>query len=252
MRILVMLLAASLAGSIAMSQEMPRAMPADAADLEKKLTADPEDLPARQELIGIYTKRMSMPMMSSQAEGRRGYLVHLQWLVEHHPEAALAALPGMGLLRPDEADRVLGWWQGVLGKRGSEAEVVFTAGNFFGARDVRKGIALLRQSGKLGAARAAQALGTTYFGVLLAASRPDDAARMHLIADPALAAEVQAELEQSAEPAVYGTTGGWLVCFNRPAPRDEYVALGRTLVTRARAAEPTNPRWAQAFKCMEK
>ena len=238
-----------LAVSAAAPQEMP---PADTADLEKKVAASPDDLTARLQLINIYIRRMAMPMLSTQAEGRKGYLPHVQWLIEHRPEAALPALPGMAALRPEEADRVLGWWQAALERRGSEAAVVFNAGNFYGTRDVRKGIELLKKSRSLGAPRAAQALGPTYFGVFLAASRPEDAARMHLAADPSLAADVRAELEKSTDTDIYGTTGGWLVCFDRPAPRADYVALGKMLVERALAAEPANPRWAQAAKCAQK
>jgi len=238
-----------LAMSAIVAQEMPST---DAADLEKKVAANPDDLPARLELINMYIRRMTMPMLSSQAEGRKGYLAQVQWVIEHRPEAALPALPGMATLRPEEADRVLQWWQAALQSRGSDAAVVFNAGNFYGTRDVRKSIELLKKSRTLGAPRAAQALGTTYFGVFLAASRPEDAARMHMVADPSLAAEVRAELEKSTDTDIYGTTGGWLVCFDRPAPNADYVAFGKTLVERALAAEPANPRWAQAAKCAQK
>jgi hypothetical protein len=260
------LVTACLAMSVAAAQEMPRATgqpmpgqmmgqampPGDAADLEKKVAANPDDTASRMELIGIYIRRMNMPMMSTQAEGRKGYLPHLEWVIEHHPEAALPALPGMGILHPEEAERVLGWWEKAMERHPNAPTVVFNAGNFYGTRDVRKGIELLKKSRTLGAPRAAQALGTTYFGVFLAVSRPEEASRMHLVPDAALAGDVRAELERSSDTDVYGTTGGWLVCFDRPAPRADFVAFGKTLVERAQKAEPNNPRWAQAVKCTQR
>lgn len=197
--------------------------------------ADP--LKEHLEQINMYQRRMQMPMLSSQMEGRQGYLTEIQWLIENHPEAALPAVSGMAMLQEKEAERVFGWWKQALAKHSKDAEITFVAANFHGGRNTREAIRLLKQARELGAPKAAQSLGTMYFGALMGA-------------DPTLAIEVTGELERSTEPEIYGTTGGWLVCFQQPKPKPEYIEIGRKLVEKARAAEPNNPRWAKAAACM--
>jgi beta-lactamase regulating signal transducer with metallopeptidase domain len=67
-----------------------------AQELEAKLKSNPEDMPARTQLLGAYQQQQF-----KSPEARRARQGHVLWLVEHHPEADVLATSFGGL------DRVL-------------------------------------------------------------------------------------------------------------------------------------------------
>jgi hypothetical protein len=254
MRTLVV--SAFFAAALAWAQMPAMNMPVTAEEalrLEETLKKDPADWSARQRLARFFVSRMEMgAMRDQQMQARGAWLEHVAWLIEHRPEAAGEAAAGMGGVQPQQAGRVLELWKAALARRPAEPEVLVSAAMFQTWHDLPASIALLKQARGLGSMRAGSLLAGTYFGIFVAASRADVGAGLRPPINGGLAPEVQKELEASTDVEVYGTTGGWLVCFNRPAPRAEYVALGERLVRRALAAEPANRRWGQALACLEK
>ena len=72
----------------------------EAALLEEKLTADPEDLTSRTKLLGYYWKRLLEPDGSALAARRR----HVVWLVRNSPDAAVLGYPEGTISRKADPD----------------------------------------------------------------------------------------------------------------------------------------------------
>ena len=252
-----MLPAALWLGAAAAWAQMPGMnMPVGAEEAlhhEETLKSKPDDLEARRRLVQFFVARMGMPgMRDQQNDSRMKYVLHASWMIAHRPEAAGEAAPGLAYTKPEETDALLALWKPVLEKRSGEAEVLLSAAMFYTWRDLPRALSLLREARRLGSARAGSQLAATYFGVFVAASRNDLGSGLRPPLDGGMAPALQKELEASSEVEIYGTTGGWLVCFDRPAPRVEYVELGKRLVERALAADPANRRWLQAMECVKR
>ncbi len=74
--------------------------PDEAALLEEKLAADPEDLISRTKLLGYYWKRLSEPDGSALDARRR----HVLWLVRNMPEAEVLGRPQATISRKADPD----------------------------------------------------------------------------------------------------------------------------------------------------
>jgi hypothetical protein len=236
--------------------QMPGGMPITAEEAlshEETLKKQPDDLDAHKKLAQFFVARMAMQGMRDQLiDARAKYVLHTSWLISQHPEAAGEAAPGLAGVRREDADKLFALWKPVLEKRSAEPDVLVSAAMYYTWRDLPRALALLTEARRQGSARAASQLAGTYFGIFVAASRADLGAGLKPPIDGGLAPELQMQLDASTDIEVYGTTGGWLVCFDRPSPRPEYVELGTRLVTRALAAQPGNKRWAQAMECVKR
>jgi hypothetical protein len=245
-----------LAAAAAWAQMPGMNMPVSAEEAlrhEETLKSKPDDLEAHRRLALFFVARMGMPgMREQQMDSRRKYLQHAGWLIEKHAEAAGDAAPGLAWVKPEEMDALLALWKPVLEKRATEPDVLLTAAMYYTWRDLPRALTLLRDARGKGSTRAAAQLAATYFGVFVAASRNDLGAGLRPPLDGGMAPALQKELEASTDVEVYGAAGGWLVCFDRPSPRSEYVALGKRLVQRALAAEPGNARWSKAMDCVKR
>jgi hypothetical protein len=75
-----------LAEAMRLSSEGSRLTEAQAVALEQKVKHDPEDLPARTQLLGYYGRQYRSEPARRAREG------HALWLIEHHPEAGAAGV----------------------------------------------------------------------------------------------------------------------------------------------------------------
>jgi hypothetical protein len=244
---------AALSAAAAWAQMPGMNMPVTAEEalkLEDTLKRDPDNLEAHKRLAQFFVMRLAMPGMREQMmDSRNKYVQHTSWLIAQRPEASGEAASGLAWVRSEDADALLSLWKPVLERRPGDAEVLVSAAMYYTWRDLPRALALLEDARRRGSMRAGSQLAGTYFGIFVAASRPDLGSGLKPPLDGGMAPELVKQLEASTDVEVYGTTGGWLVCFDRPSPRPEYVELGTRLVTRALAAQPSNQRWAQAMEC---
>jgi hypothetical protein len=225
----------------------------EALRLEDTLKADPDNLDAHQRLARFFVMRLGMQGMRDQMmDSRTKYVQHVSWLIAKHPEAAGEAASGLAWVRPEDTEALLALWKPVLEKRSGDPETLASAAMYYTWRDLPRALSLLQDARRLGSMRAGAQLAGTYFGIFVAASRADLGAGLKPPLDGGMAPELVKRLDASTDVEIYGTTGGWLVCFDRPSPRPEYVELGKRLVTRALAAEPSNRRWTQAMECVKR
>lgn len=109
--------------------------------LEKKLSANPDDISSRAKLIGYY---------QFKREQRGSFLNHIQWLVEHAPQSPLARSPFIQL-SPEEPEykKLAGAWDVAVQKNGKNDEVLGNAGIFFCHSESLKAEKLLQEAQKL-------------------------------------------------------------------------------------------------------
>ncbi len=105
----------------------------DVARLEARLAADPEDLEARVQLIGYHGRTDRAGLAEDRAERVRLVL----WMIEHHPELAVAQL-GPGELTGDEYGRAAALWDAAVRARPGDAVVARNAAGFFAGRDAER------------------------------------------------------------------------------------------------------------------
>jgi hypothetical protein len=240
-----------------------RLTPEGAARLESALAANPQDVPARVRLISYYYQRMI-------AEPRSR---HVLWLIENHPEANIfrVAADVTSMKFPD--------WTGLNTQAGYErAKALWLKQTLRYATDTRilanaADASVLEPDVRLRLVRRLRVLEpknpewSTWLAVVYArasrdvffAREPGSGSR-DFTGPPNLrsgfttplpmAAELKKELETSSDAALVGETGELLTSeaallrTSRTTPEIAASdAFGKSLLKRARALEPVNPRW---------
>ena len=152
--------------------------PAEAAAIEARLRANPEDFAARARLLAYYHRA---DIADSAESAKRVFALSI-WLVEHHPESELLASPfalsGLRVL-PENYAGVARSWERAIGAHPNDARVFFNAATFYrGSNDVRYR-ACLRQAAALDPDNANYGvpLGILYVEAMLSRSDPIFAAK---------------------------------------------------------------------------
>lgn len=222
-----------------------------AAELEQRLAANPQDLEARTQLIGYYFSNGYLPL----------WLKHLEWAIDNHPEAALhETYPGRiaadRTIVQDEAawQRIQNLWRRKAIENPANVEVLLHAVAFLQDRDETRRL--------LETARAIAPSDPRPLGVLAGRWVFDifglfiDSPERNLRARQALEA-----LLESRDADLVGTVGnahniGGLLVSQRVPPeqkerhaaflRDKFSASER-LLERAIQLDPQNPKWPEAL-----
>jgi hypothetical protein len=237
--------------------------PEGAARLESALAGDPQDVSARVRLISYYHQQMI-------AEPR---IRHILWLIENHPEANVfrvaADLTAMrfpdwtGLNTQAGYERAKALWKRQTERYPTDTRILANAvdASVF-EPDAR--LRLVRQLRVLEpnnsewttwlAAVYARASRDVFFarepgsGSRSVAGRPY--LRLGFTTPLPMAEELKMELETSTDAALVGETGELLISAaalvetSRSTPElAASDAFGKSLLKRARALEPANPRW---------
>ncbi len=214
---------------------------AEATSLERSLQSDPENLPARSELILYYAGSGQTDWGAAEADRRR--FRHALWVVEHHPEWGLAGAPE-AIPSPGEAAfyaPMRAAWERQIAAHPHDAGVLLNAGRFFENTGFSNAESLLRMAvaadPRLEAAR--EELGALYGRTLTAArvyapGRDGEAGRRATAAEATrmLAASTDAlELGSAAEAMLaagdeYYRRGEIDSAFDEPAERLLQRAIG--------------------------
>jgi hypothetical protein len=242
--------------------------PEGAARLESGLASDPQDVTARVRLISYYHQRMI-------AEPR---VRHILWLIENHPEAnvfrvaadvsAMRFPDWTGLNTQAGYERAKALWLRQTERYSTDTRILANAvdASVFDA-DAR--LRLVRQLRVLEpnnsewttwlAAVYARASRDVFFAREPGSGSRSFTARPYLrlgFTTPLpMAEELKTELETSTEAALVGETGELLMSEAALLRTSGYTpemaasdAFGRSLLKRARALEPANPRWQRQSK----
>ena len=107
----------------------------DVARLEHQLAANPEDLPARLNLMAYYQRADR----SGREEDRAKRVQHALWLIEHHPDSELlhsfVSRFSQRELTPAEYRRAVTLWDAAAQAQPADAAVQWNASSFFQALD---------------------------------------------------------------------------------------------------------------------
>lgn len=227
----------------------------DANRLEEIVSKDPENLEAREQLLRYYFYNAQGLAGPYGAQPER--LRHIQWLIEHHPEADLTGsveamiLPG----GPDSAatrafERVRDLWKQQAANRSNDPRVLGNAGTFFESGDRELAADLLQQAAQKDAddARWSSRLADLYTKAMLDYGKSP--------ADPkseALAKKARAELEKSTDARLTGEAGRILAeraarFLPDSALLEDYNIFTEQLLVKAQAVDPDNPAWSATLK----
>ena len=103
----------------------------DAARLEQKLAANPDDLQARLKLMAYYERADR----SGRQEDRAKRVQHALWLIEHHPDSELlhsyVSRFSKGELAPADYRRAVALWDTAAKAKPGDAAVQWNAASFF-------------------------------------------------------------------------------------------------------------------------
>lgn len=107
----------------------------DAARLEQRLAANPDDFPARLKAMAYYQRADR----SGRQEDRAKRVQHALWLIEHHPDSELLHSPvsrfSKGELAPADYRRAVALWDTAAKRRPADAAVQWNAASFFQGLD---------------------------------------------------------------------------------------------------------------------
>lgn len=101
----------------------------EAADLERRLESDPDDIKARAQLLGYYK---TAGFKSSEA--REAHLRHILWVIEHRPESSLAGDPYATVRQksqPEAYAQAKALWLTQVDAHPRDARVAWNAAQFF-------------------------------------------------------------------------------------------------------------------------
>jgi TonB family protein len=224
-----------------------------AAALEQKLAANPEDEEARETLLVFYTiKQMcsqrirgGLPTapecgdrdLDLQTAANRRNSLSL-WLIDHHPESHLN---GMGMILPQidpngyEEARI--HWLTQMNLHPNDARVLLNAVGTIAYQNTKEKIDLMQRARKLDPAIGTEPLAGLYSAILLSGN------------EPGLAAQIRNELQGSNDIALVGSVGRQVVeGGSTQMSASERYALANELVTHAQSLEPQNPDWADLME----
>jgi TonB family protein len=225
--------------------------PAEASDLEERLTQNPEDETIRGELLNYYW-RHSLRELRLQS---------IYWLIEHHPESNLHESQTAGIYPPMPPDQLDMWfhsgvplndasdydratqlWQTQVDQHPRDPRVLFNAARARSFGDVgAEELALVEKAQKLDPSRFTQPLTVLY--VLFALQQRGDPASLALLKarlassqDAALLGSLAREmLKRAGETSSEGSKGG----LQASAVKSEVVDL----ISRAKELQPENRDW---------
>jgi beta-lactamase regulating signal transducer with metallopeptidase domain len=207
-----------------------------AASLEQKLSANPEDEKARVDLSAYY-------FTTSQADKR---VALVNWMIEHHPESTVHSLMSMSVLpRRDGGAAYTGAverWHAQLAAHPNDANVLLNAAKAIGQANVNEEIELLKRAQSIDHDRFT-ALLVQLYGETLAAGPMGRAEGL---------AMVREEVARSSDAALIGGTGALMVeravlSMDRPSYDWQAVrSMALDLLARAQSLEPSNQKWTDA------
>ncbi len=114
--------------------------------LEASVAKNPDDLSARTRLLGNYFMRQY-----SSKEAKAARAKHIFWIIEHHPEAAIAGLPYCSLdpvMNGDAYHQAKELWLVQTKAQATNTSVLGNAANFFLLQDKELAENLLKQAQK--------------------------------------------------------------------------------------------------------
>jgi hypothetical protein len=208
-----------------------------AAALEQKLAAHPEDETTRGTLVTYYIFHNMMD--------RRIPLV--LWLIDHHPESDLAGMAGLlfpAVDGPNAYQDARNRWLTQVNLHPNDARVLVNAANAGAGDSQQETIDLLKRARKLDPTRATEPLARLYSAILVSLN------------EPGLAAQVRNELQSSNDTALVGSVARHVVegaatkAVGHASTSDFYAPriLATELVTHAQTLEPQNREWADLME----
>lgn len=222
----------------------------EAASLEDSLQSDPENADARARLLGYYFHLETAGDQATIPAAHASRLRHVEWLIEHHPESEIAAMPQTRMFYQDggvEYQKQKDLWIQQAQRFPQDARVLKNAANFLISKDAGASLNLMKQAAALQPADEglSERLGTMMAG--LAMSRHS--------ANATVAEQARQDLRgcASVTPAVCkaaATQFSNMVMGRRgtpdflPADAD----LAANLLTAAQNLEPANAMWTYRLK----
>jgi len=217
---------------------------ANVNQLEARLAGEPQNLELRAELILYY-------FTTGQREPR---LTHLFWLIQNHPEYALAGSVSAGILPRTsdlndaaDFDRAANLWREQAALHATEPQVLANAAHFFAEAggDVDEAERLLKQATVIQPPNPmyANQLARLYASAILANS--GEPAYRSARSNPSFGARAITELETSNDPWLLRFAASDLMIAGRP-PEDhpllaQTVQLGERLLAKAQHIAPPAP-----------
>ena len=122
--------------------------PEQAASLEEKLAADPDDVTARTQLLGYYGGARSFRDPSAKEAKRE----HVLWFIRNSPESEILGTPPSNMnhiLEPDGYAEAKKAWMSQIDREPGNATLLGHAADFFMFGDRRTSIKLLKQAQSL-------------------------------------------------------------------------------------------------------
>jgi len=169
-----------------------------AAQMERQLAVNPEDEGIRTRLIHYYWR--------NKMEEQRVNLV--LWLIGHHPDSAIHGQEMAGIFargrfgEPDYFEDARGRWLVQVNQHPDEPRVFWNAARAVGDKSLRDEVNLLKRARKLDRSRGTEPLAFVYSLVLVWSA--EKATSQNAFRDPALAAQIRSELQDSNDVALVG------------------------------------------------
>ena len=246
-----------------LAREGQRLSAEQAKALEVRLETTPDDLPARARLLGYYFAtaiKVGGPEATRAARRR-----HILWMIAHHPENDLTALPectidraGHALADADGYGQARTLWLDQVRQRNDDVRVLLHAAAFFRLSDKALALTLLKQAVRLAPSDndIASRLGYTYAISVLGITMINNNG-LPMAANPADAAGEAAQtaindLRVSSNPVVVAVAGSVLSQYGaivgaltKGAINQD--ALAEELLVRATTLSPNDPALSRAL-----
>ena len=260
----------SLAPTVMTSEQLAQQgagmIPAEAEEMEKRLSQNPHDLNARTQLLGYYFYQwMSVGENNARAARAR----HIHWLISHQPESSAVAvyeatIDPRGHQLADEAayNRARELWTAAAAARPDSAIVQGNMAKFFQLNDkdlaekaLQKAMTLEPNNNewqwRLGYLYAMGILGVDGLAFNGQPTSVDPAAK-----NSPFAMKARKALESGSNPLLLAVAGNTLYRYGSMlAPtakgRLEAVEEAERLFRKAQTLEPNNPTWAQLLQQLQ-
>jgi beta-lactamase regulating signal transducer with metallopeptidase domain len=224
-----------------------------ADQLESQLARVPENLKIRGALMAFYANKRN--------EVR--FTPHLLWVINHHPEAPIAALKiydqpesssrsrqvpvGVHTDANAEYELVKAAWDGALNRRPHSPDVLFHAGLFVEGSNPRRALDLFRRAATLPApdphaeSRYLHAISVIYAAAVMTNRSDNRNVRINnIVMDQVLGGALRTEIDASHDPTLLCGVGTILVQLHQDVK-------GLRLIQKALDLDPTNPAWKEAM-----